>query len=157
MKTEANSAQIEQFLELLRQAPQRIAAATDGVAESRLYLRTDEEPWSVSDILAHLRASTDVRERFMQIMLTQVNPTLRYISPRTYIKKTNYLELAFPESFQAYNKQRHELLERLKDLSLKEWSRCAIIKERPETIFSYTQYLTEHETAHCEQIEELLK
>ena len=92
----------------------------------------------------------------MQIMLTQVNPTLRYISPRTYIKKTNYLELAFPESFQAYNKQRHELLERLKDLSLQEWSRSATIKDRPETVFSYALYLTQHETAHCEQIEELL-
>jgi uncharacterized damage-inducible protein DinB len=157
MKTEANSAQIEQFLELLRQAPQRIAAATDGVAKSRLYLRTDEEPWSVSDILAHLRASTDVRERFMQSMLTQENPTLRYISPRTYIQKTNYLELAFPESFQAFKKQRNVLLKTLKDLSLQEWSRSATIKDRPETVFSYALYLTQHETAHCEQIEELLK
>lgn len=157
MKTEVNSAELEQFLELLREAPRRIAAATDGVAESRLYLRTEAEPWSVSDILAHLRASADVRGKFIQSMLTQENPTLRYISPRTYIKKTNYLELAFPESFQAYKKQRHELLNKLKKLSLYEWLRSATIKDRPETVFSYTLYLTQHETAHCGQIEELLK
>ena len=157
MKMEVNSAEIEQFLELLREAPRRIAAATGGVAESRLYLRTREEPWSVSDILAHLRASADVRGKFIQSMLTQENPTLRYLSPRTYIKKTNYVELAFPESFQAYKKQRNELLNTLKDLSIQEWSRSAIIKDRPESVFSYTLYLTQHETAHCEQIEELLK
>ena len=90
-------------------------------------------------------------------MLTQDNPTLGYISPRSYIKKTNYLELAFPESFQAHEKQRNELLKTLKNLSFRDWSRSAIIKERTETVFSYTLYLTQHETAHCEQIEELLK
>jgi len=90
-------------------------------------------------------------------MLTQDHPTLRYISPRSYIKKTNYLELAFAESFQAYKKQRNELLNALKEFSLEDWSRSAIIKDRLETVFSYTLYLTQHETAHCEQIEELLK
>lgn len=157
MKTEVNSAEIEQFLKLLAEAPRRIAAAKDGVAESRLYERTDVEPWSVNDILAHLRASAVVREKFIQFMLTQENPTLRYISPRTYIKKTNYLELAFPDSFQAYKRQRHELLNTLENLSVKEWSRSAIIRDRPETVFTYVLYLTQHETAHCEQIEELLK
>jgi len=130
---------------------------TKSVSETRLHIRTDEEPWAVSDILAHLRASADVRGKFIHIMLTQDHPTLRYISPRSYIKKTNYLELAFPESFQAYKKQRNELLNTLKQISIEGWSRSAIIKDRPETVFSYTLYLTQHETAHCEQIEELLK
>ena len=152
-----NSTEIKQFLSLLAEAPRRIADATKGLAESRLYLRTKEEPWSVSDILAHLRASADVREKFIQSMLTQEHPVLRYLSPRTYSKKTNYVELAFPESFEAYKKQRKDLLHTLKTLSMKEWSRSAMIKDRPETVFSYTRYLTQHETAHCEQIEELLK
>jgi len=93
----------------------------------------------------------------MQAMLTQEKPVMRYISPRTYIRKTNYLVLPFAESFKAYKKQRAELLNTLRSLSLKDWSRAATIKERPETVFSYTLYLTQHETVHCEQIEELLK
>src|SRR5688572_31075970 len=120
MKTEVNAAEVEQFLQLLAEAPRRIAAATKGIAETRLYLRTEAEPWSISDILAHLRASADVREKFIHIMLTQDHPTLRYISPRTYIKKTNYLELAFPESFLTYKKQRNQLLDTLKNLSIKD-------------------------------------
>ena len=157
MTTEIHSVEIAHFLEHLAEAPQRIAVATKGLPELRLTLRTEQEPWSVNDILAHLRASADVREKFIHIMLTQDHPTLRYISPRSYIRKTNYPELAFHELFQAYKKQRSELLMRLGDLSNKDWSRSAIIKERPETVFSYTRFLTEHESAHCEQIEELVK
>lgn len=154
---EINSAEIDRFLTLLAKAPRRIGNATNGHSEARLNLRTQAEPWSVNDILAHLRASADVREKFMQAMLTQDKPVMRYISPRTYIKKTNYLVLPFAESFNAYKKQRNELLNTLRRLSLKDWSRSATIKERPETVFSYTLYLTQHETVHCEQIEELLK
>jgi len=152
-----NSAEIDQFLKLLAEAPRRIAVATKGHLESRLNIRTEKVPWSVNDILAHLRASADVREKYIQAMLAQNNPAMRYISPRTYIRKTDYLELAFPESFQAYKKQRMELLKTLQNLSIQDWSRSATIKERKETVFSYTLYLTQHETAHCEQIEELLK
>jgi hypothetical protein len=46
-------------------------------------------------------------------MLDQDHPTVLYISPRSYIRKTNYPDLAFHESFQAYKKQRNELLRRL--------------------------------------------
>lgn len=157
MGAEVNSTEIEHFIELLAEAPRRIAVATKSLTEARLTLRTEAEPWSINDILAHIRASTDVREKFIEIMLTQNNPAVHYISPRSYIKKTNYLELAFLESFQVYKKQRDQLLKRLRDLSIRDWSRSAIVKGRSETVFSYTRYLTEHETAHCEQIEELLK
>ncbi len=157
MTTEIHSTEIAHFLESLAEAPRRIAVATKGLPEARLTLRTEEEPWSVNDILAHLRASADVREKFIHSMLTQDHPTLRYISPRSYVRKTNYPDLAFHESFRAYKKQRNELLKRLGDLSIEDWSRTAIIKERPETVFGYTRYLTEHESAHCEHIEKLVK
>jgi uncharacterized damage-inducible protein DinB len=156
-QVEVKSDEIKKFLDLLAEAPRRIATATRSVPDAQLNLRTAEEPWSVSDILAHLRASADVREKFMQAMLTQDQPVMRYISPRTYIRKTDYLVLPFAESFKAYKKQRAELLNTLIGLSLNDWSRSATIKERPETVFSYTLYLTQHETVHCEQIEELLK
>ena len=154
---EINPAEIDQFLKLLAEAPRRIENVTKGLSQARLNLRTQEEPWSVSDILAHLRASADVREKFMQTMLTQDQPVMRYISPRTYIRKTNYLELPFHESFLVYKKQRMKLLKTLRNLSIRDWSRSAIIKERKETVLSYTLYLTQHETVHCEQIEEFLK
>ena len=125
---EVKSGEIKQFLDLLSEAPHRIEVATQSVPAARLNLRTVEEPWSISDILAHLRASADVREKYIQAMLTQDQPIMRYISPRTYIKKTNYLVLPFIESFNAYKKQRNELLNILRKLSVKDWARSATIK-----------------------------
>jgi hypothetical protein len=152
-----NQADIAQLLELLAEAPKRIDNATKELPEARLRVRTPAEPWSVSDILAHLRASADVREKYVHAMLTQEQRVMRYISPRTHIKKTNYLDLPFADSFQAYRQQRTELLKILNGLALEEWSCSATIKERPETVFSYILYLIQHETVHCEQIESLLK
>jgi hypothetical protein len=80
---EVKSGEIKQFLDLLAEAPRRIEVATRSVPDSRLNLRTTEEPWSISDILAHLRASADVREKYIQAMLVQDEPVMRYISPRT--------------------------------------------------------------------------
>jgi len=135
-EVEANPDEIKKLLELLAGAPRRISKATNGVSNSRLMFHTEEEPWSIIDILAHLHASADVRERYIQAMLTQDDPTMRWVSPRTYIKKTNYLEVPFADSFTVYKKQRKALLATLKDLSLKGWSRSANIKKRSETVFS---------------------
>ncbi len=42
-------------------------------------------------------------------------------------------------------------------MPIEHWSRGSLIRDRPETVASYVRYLTEHETAHCEQIETLLR
>jgi hypothetical protein len=42
-------------------------------------------------------------------------------------------------------------------MSLADWERGALIRDRPETIASYVRNLTDHETVHCEQIEALLR
>lgn len=54
------SEDINRILELLKKGPVRIEKATRGFRLSRLNLRSDEEPWSVSDILAYLRACSDI-------------------------------------------------------------------------------------------------
>jgi len=61
---------------------------------------------------------------------------MRWVSSRIHIKKINYLELPFTDSFKVYKKQRKALQAGLEGLSLKDWSCSAIIKERTETVFS---------------------
>jgi hypothetical protein len=125
-----------------------------------LNFRTDDDSWSVNDILAHLRACADVWGKGMQMMITQDHPTLRYISPRTWIKKTDYLEQNFHVSLEAFTSQRNALLIMLKTLSIEDWSRGATFTAttggREQTVFSYVQRLANHESGHCEQIEALL-
>jgi len=149
--------EIDGYLRLLRGAPERIAAATAGVDDDRLHERSAAEPWSVNDILAHVRASADMREKYIKDMASGDRTTLRYESPRGWIRKTNYLELPFAGSFAAYRAHRFAWLAQLETLSVADWERGALIRDRPETIASYVRYLTDHETVHCEQIETLLR
>jgi uncharacterized damage-inducible protein DinB len=148
---------IERSLDLLREAPIRIAAATEGVDPARLRERTATEPWSINDILAHLRAAADTRERFIARMATGEHATLSYQSPRSELRRTNYVDLPYADNLAAFRSQRASLVERLEALPAGHWSRGSLIRDRPETVASYVRYVTEHESAHCEQIEALLR
>ena len=147
---------IQRYLERLREAPIRIATATEGVDAARLHVRTTGEPWSVNDILAHVRSAADHRERYIDRMATGGHVTLSYTSPRSELRKTNYLDLPFGENLAAYRSKRANLVDRLATMPAEHWSRGSLIRDRPETVATYVDYLTEHEVSHCEQIEALL-
>ena len=150
-------AETEKLLNLLAETPHRIAAVSRELENVRLHFKADEKAWSANDILAHLRACADVWGKSIMTMLIEDQPTFRYVSPRTWIRKTNYPDLEFQASFQAFTQQRAELLKVLKSLTLEDWSRAALIDGREQTVFSYAQRMTQHEHEHCEQIEALLK
>jgi len=151
------SADIDGYLRLLEEAPIRIVAAARGADSARLHARTEAEPWSVNDILAHVRAAADSRERYIDRMATAGHATLSYKSPRSELSRTNYLELPFEENLAAFRSQRASLVGRLGALPAEHWSRGSLIRDRPETVATYVDYLTEHEASHCEQIEALLR
>jgi hypothetical protein len=158
---EATEPEIEQLLERLAMTPHRLASISRGIDDERLHFKPDETAWSANDILAHLRAGADVWGKSVLAMIAQDHPTLRYVSPRTWIRKTNYPQQGFHESLQAYTRQRNELLEALRALDITGWSRgatfTATIKGREHTVLSYVHRIADHEREHSEQLEALLK
>jgi DinB superfamily len=154
-------AETESVLRLLAATPGRIASLSREVEISKLHFRPHPDSWSANDILAHLRACADVWGMSMMDMITRDHPTLRYISPRSWIRKTDYLEQEFRGSLKAFTDQRRELLRALKSLAIKDWSRSATFtataKGREQTVFSYACRIAEHENKHCDQIEAVLK
>ena len=149
--------EIETYLHLLEETPQRLLKSAKSVDETRLHQRTSKEQWSVNDILAHLRACADVWGDSIAAMLAEDHPTVPYRHPRQWIKKTDYLELDFRESLKAFTAQRKQLLKALKRLSLEDWSRAATIQGREHTVFTQARRMALHENIHCEQIESLLQ
>jgi hypothetical protein len=148
--------EIRQRLDELRSVPPRIAAATDGVSDPVLHRRTAEEPWSVNDVVAHIRAAADERERFIRRMASGEHTRLAYVSPRSELKKTDYVDRPFAENLAAFMAQRVSLVEWLETLPADTWTRGSLIRDRPETVATYARYLAEHEAVHCDQIEALL-
>lgn len=153
--------EVEGYLFALAATPERLSALSQGVPAEQLYQRSTAQPWSANDVLAHLRACADVWGKSIQAMIAQEHPSLRYVSPRTWIRKTNYPDLEFQASLAAFTRQRSELVEILTALPNADWARGASFtgttQGREETVLRYARRLALHEEAHCLQIEELLK
>ena len=151
---------IEQVLTLLAEAPPRIAALTTGLTPAQLHAAPNPDEWSANDVLAHLRACADVWGNNIMAMLAEDTPTIRAVNPRTWIRKTDYLELKFQPSLRAFTAQRTELLQVLEPLKPKDWSRAATVtgagKPLVQTVLSYADRLARHERPHLKQIKRIV-
>ncbi len=148
---------LENRLNGLRGAPARLAAAIAGVPPELLRQPPSPGEWSAHEILAHIRCCCDVWGAAIGRILAEDDPTIRAISPRGWIRRTNYLDLAFDESLAAFTAQRRDLMARLEALSPADWARDARITGavRPlrQTVAGYVERLEQHERHHLDQIE----
>jgi hypothetical protein len=153
----ATQAEIQKYIRIISETPERIGLLVKGLEEDRLQYRADARSWSVNDTLAHLRSCADLWTHSIYAMLTEKEPALSDINERKWAKVTRYAELHFFQSLQAYSLQRESLVNVLKDLPFDSWERSGLILERRHTVFTQTRRLARHETEHLEQIEGLLQ
>ena len=153
--------EIAKLLRLLGETPTRLAAMTSTLASERLERKVNEDEWTVNEILAHLRVCAEVWGQSILVMLSQDQPTLRYVSPRTVAKKRTYATQPFAASLSEFSQQRHELIQQLRALAQEGWSRGATFtgttRGRTQTVLSYVQRIVDHEAAHLLQIEQILR
>ena len=147
---------IEQVLARLAEAPPRLVALTAGLAAEQLQTHPGPDEWSLNLILAHLRACSDMWGSYIRKILAQDRPTFRGVNPTTWIKQTNYPELEFRPSLRAYSRQRAGLLKVLRPLPPDAWARSATVtgagKPLQRTVFTYAQWLANHEQSHLRHI-----
>jgi len=147
---------VDELLRALADTPRHLESITHGLDDDRLQRRPADDAWSANEILAHLRACADVWGGSIATMIERDHPTLRYISPRTYIRKTSYAALPFRQSLQAFSAQRADLMRTLAALALAAWSRSATFKGatrgREATIASYVRRIVAHEQEHRAQL-----
>jgi len=147
---------IDKVLALLAQTPPRLAALTAGLTTAQLHAAPQHSEWSANDVLAHLRACADVWGCCIARMIAENHPTLRAVNPRTWIRKTDYLELDFQSSLGSFAAQRADLMAVLKPLPQDGWSRSATVTGAgtvlERTVHSYAQWLALHERPHVKQV-----
>ena len=100
--THPNASEIRAVLTLLSETPKKIAQIAQGLSEQRLHRRPEVDAWSAQEIVAHLRACAEVWGRSIDRMLAEDHPTIRYVSPRGWIKKTDYLQQNFHETLRHF-------------------------------------------------------
>jgi hypothetical protein len=154
--TRPNASEIRTVLTLLSETPQRIAEIAHGLSEERLHRRPDVDAWSAQEIVAHLRACADVWGRSIERMLAEDHPTIRYVSPRGWLKKTGFLQQTFHETLQGFSEQRAVLVARLTRSSSNSWTRSATFTGttlgRTGTVLTYATRIAEHEVRHLDQL-----
>ena len=151
-----SDAEIQSVLTTLAGTPQEIARIASGRTASQLHRKPAADAWSAQEILAHLRACAEVWGRSISRMLAEDRPTIRYVSPRGWIKKTDYLQLDFHDSLDAFSRQRAVLIATLEALDRVDWSRGATFTAttlgRQATVLSYADRIAAHELKHLDQL-----
>ncbi len=146
-----------EIVDMLAAAPERIATITAGLTSAQLASPPAPGAWSISEVLAHLRACADVWGDAITTILVLNHPTLRAVNPRTWIDTTDYRRQDFVVSLQAFIKQRDELVATLEQLAPEDWGRSATVtgagKPLERTVRFYAHWLAEHERPHIKQIE----
>ena len=150
---------IEQILTMLAAGPSRIAEATVGLTEAQLHAAPSPGEWSANEVLAHLRSCADVWGNYIATILDQDRPTFRAVSPRTWIRKTDYPEQKFQPSLEAFTLQRKDLLAILEPSKPKAWLRSAVVtgagKPLELTVHSYAERMALHERPHLKQLQQI--
>jgi hypothetical protein len=150
----------EEILVLLAAAPERIAALTEGLTPGQLCTNPAHGEWSAVEVLAHLRSCADVWGGAIARILAEDRPAIRAMSPRTWIRRTDYPGLAFGPSLRAFISQRADLLATLEALPPDGWARTAMVtgggKVLERNIHSYADSLAGHERPHIKQIEQIV-
>jgi hypothetical protein len=152
---------IDQILTMLESTPSHLVDLTNGLTPTQLTTSPEPDAWSARDVLAHLRACSDVWGKYIGVILAEDKPTFKAVNPTTWIKKTSYRQLEFHPSLQAFTVQREGLLAMLKPLAPEDWSSSATVtgagKPRQRTVYTYAQWLANHERSHFKQIERIAK
>lgn len=145
-----------QALTLLAETPIRLGALTGGLEPALLRAAPAPGEWSANDVLAHLRACADVWGGAIAAILSEDHPTVRAVNPRAWVAQTDYPDLAFRPSLDAFAAQRAELLALLEPLPPAGWERSATVigagKPLERTVLFYARWLAGHERPHVKQI-----
>jgi uncharacterized damage-inducible protein DinB len=146
----------ERILAMLSEGPPRIAEVTARLTPEQLRANPRPGEWSARDVLAHMRSCADVWGGCITRILNEDRPAFKAVNPTTWIKSTDYFELEFRPSLQAFTEQRAELLAVLESLPPESWLRAATVnvagKPTERTVHFYAQWLARHERTHVRQI-----
>jgi DinB superfamily len=148
-------------LDMLESAPARIAAATSGVPEEYLIEPLEPGGWSARDVLGHVRACDRTWGGYLDRILDEDRPTFRAESPRSTIRRFDFLTLPFGPSLEAFTGDRARLVARLHSIDADRMMRTASVNlpgrgTEERTAAYYAHRLAEHEREHVRHLEQAM-
>ena len=153
--------EIRAVLTALSETPKQLARITRGCSDRQLHRPPEPGAWSAQEIVAHLQACAEVWGGSIERMIAEDRPTIRYVSPRSWIKKSDYLQQSFHACLSAFSDRRATLVETLRALDRIDWSRGATFTAttlgREATVLSYGRRIADHEAQHLVQLQRTVR
>lgn len=158
----SQSLTVDEVMAILPATAPSFAALTEGLTSAQLHMPPEPGAWSVNDVLAHLRACHDVLGGNALRIVREDHPSWKGMSPRAWLKKTDYPDWEFGPAFEAFTAQRAELLSVLQAQPPEAWRRTAtvigMIGETYEyTALYYAAWMAGHERAHLKSLPRIVK
>ena len=149
---------LTEVLDILAASPARLASATRAAQGHDLHDPLEPGGWSARDILAHVRACDRTWGAYIERILDEDHPTFRAESPRSTIRRFDFLALPFASSLDGFTTDRGRLMDRLRSVDATELARVATVTlpgrgAEDRTAFYYAHRLAEHEREHVHHIE----
>lgn len=118
----------------------------------------EADGWSARDILGHIRACDRTWGGYIERILDEEHPSFRAESPRSTIRRTDFLEQAFATSLAAFTRDRARLMARLREADTTDFARTAAVNiagrgVEDRSALYYVDRLADHEDQHVRHIE----
>jgi len=149
-----------EIVEILSTSMSDLRSLTNGLTDAQTDLKTTDSDWSIRYLVAHLRSAEDVLGGQMMRIVAEDHPAWRRLSPREYIRRTDYPTWTVEKALAAMSEHRKRLLAVIEPLPPQTWLRTALVTDRPGRVVDhslryYGNWLAGHEREHLIQIEEM--
>ena len=160
LSTDLTSANIQQVLKLLQEAPLRLQNIVGNLSESQLLRPVGPGERSAKEMLAHIIHCEALTAESIYLALMLKKPTFHRIHAERDLGKLLHLDQLSPKELFTYFKLRRQiLLGVLEPLSIQKWSRAISEegKQRKESVYWRARGQALHEFEHIADFENKLQ
>lgn len=141
----------------LENAPRIIVPLAREVPASILKRRPQPNKWSAHEHISHLANVHQLFFARLELMLANPEPVIKPYLPDLEDEDDFLLKMNLEEALDRYQRERRELVEKLKALTADDWEKSAEHGEYNRyTVFIMFRHLAMHDMLHAYRVEELL-
>ena len=150
----------EEILDILHTSLPELRSVTGRLSEAQLDSTASDDNWSIRYIVAHLHSCEVVLGGQMIRIVSEDRPSWRRLSPREYIRKTDFPDWDVARALDDIDEHRQGVLAAVEPLQADGWTRVAVVTEAPgklvdRTLRFYGDWLAGHEREHLVQIRQI--
>ena len=150
-------ANVKSLITSLENAPNIIIPLVREVPTEILKRRPQAKKWSAHEHACHLAAVHPLFFSRLDLMLSNPSPPITPYFPDVSDEEGALLKVDLEEAMDRFARDRHQLVERLKQLSPEDWRRTAEHAEYSHySVFIMFRHLALHDMLHAYRVEELL-